>query len=146
MPKNNQVAEITVKYHGLCADNPVLKSTADALIEFFAFFDPDTIHLQEELLVMYLRGNKMLGIYRHSKGSMESTNVDQRIILATALKIAANGIIIAHNHPTGNLIPSQQDIKVTRSLLQACKLLNLKLLDHLIVTPDRKYCSVLLAS
>ena len=64
--------------------------------------------------------------------------MDIRLIIATALKCAATSIIIAHNHPSGNLDPSEQDRKSTKSLNQALELFNISLLDHLIIIPNEK--------
>jgi DNA repair protein RadC len=62
-------------------------------------------------------------------------------VLSVALKTAATGIILAHNHPSGNLQPSSQDKDITKKIQEACKLLDITLLDHLIVVPEDAYFS-----
>jgi len=56
--------------------------------------------------------------------------------------VAATGIILCHNHPSGNLQPSNNDRDITNKIREACKLFDIKLLDHLIISADRKYCSM----
>ena len=75
-----------------------------------------------------------------SKGGISGTVVDIRIILREAINRYASGIILAHNHPSGNCVPSEQDIQITKKLKEACKLMDMNLLDHLIVC-DKKYYS-----
>jgi DNA repair protein RadC len=103
-------------------------------------FNPDTINLLEETkLILVNRSMRILGIYNLSKGGINSSLIDSRIVFVTALKAAAVGIILAHNHPTGNTQPSPADLKVTRRLSQAGKLLGIKLIDHMIITSSDYY-------
>lgn len=98
-------------------------------------WDMDTIQLQEEFKVLLLnRANFALGIYPLSKGGVSGTLVDVKLLLASAIKANASSIIVAHNHPSGNLKPSQNDLQLTKKIREACKLVDLTLLDHLIVT------------
>ena len=92
---------------------------------------------------MYLNhSHKVLGIYLVSIGGMTCTIADVRLILSVALKTAATGIMIAHNHPSGSLKPSQIDINLTTKIKEAGNLMDIKLLDHIIITPvDRQYFS-----
>lgn len=82
-----------------------------------------------------------MGVYEASKGGITGTVVDVRLILSVALKSAATGIILAHNHPSGNLQPSENDKSITRKIEQACSLLDIKLLDHLIICPEKSFLS-----
>lgn len=98
------------------------------------------IEFQEECKVILMnKGNYVLGIYDVSKGGIDSSVVDIRIILAVALKCNATQLILVHNHPGGNLNPSSSDINITEKLKKACELLNLSLLDHLIITKHHYY-------
>jgi len=82
-------------------------SSSDAAEFIRKTFNKGEIELQEQFIVLYLnQSNNIIGYYRHSKGAINATIADTRIILATALKSAAVGMIVAHNHPTGNLRPS----------------------------------------
>ena len=81
-------------------------------------------------------------MFTASISGMTSCIVDVRLILAVALKVAATGLMLCHNHPSCSLKPSQQDIDLTDRIKQAGKLLDIRLLDHIIVTStDRQYYS-----
>lgn len=95
------------------------------------------VELQEQFIVLYLsQANRVIGYYKHSKGSINATVADTRIILGTALKCACVAMIVAHNHPSGNLKPSKADEDLTRKLKESSALMDIKLLDHLIITKD----------
>jgi DNA repair protein RadC len=84
---------------------------------------------------MYLNNsNQVLGIYPASKGGITGTVADIRLILGVALKTASTAMVIAHNHPSGNLKPSKIDEVLTQKLKNAAALLDVNLLDHLIVS------------
>ena len=76
-----------------------------------------------------------------SKGTTSGSIVDIKVILQYVIKANASSIIVAHNHPSGNPKPSEADIKITRRIKQACELLEIILLDHLIVFPLEGYSS-----
>lgn len=95
------------------------------------------VELQEQFIVLYLsQSNHVIGYYKHSKGSINATVADIRIVLGTALKCAALSMIVAHNHPSGNLKPSRADEELTRRLKEAAALHDIKLLDHIIITKE----------
>ena len=75
-----------------------------------------------------------------SKGGITGTMVDVRLVLKTALEVGATGIILAHNHPSGTLKPSEADKQLTTKLSVAAKSLDIKVLDHLIIT-EKAYFS-----
>ena len=105
-------------------------------------FNQSTIGCQEEFIVLLLnRANIPIGVYKASRGGMDSTLIDVKLLLATALKALASGIIISHNHPSGMSKPSESDLGITRKINKACKLLDITLLDHIIVTPFGEYMS-----
>ena len=82
------------------------------------------------------RFNKVIGIVCISTGSVTSTIVDPKLIFGAALKAVATGIILAHNHPSSNLQPSDADKKLTAKLKAGAVLLEMEILDHLIITED----------
>lgn len=85
-------------------------------------------------MVLYLnRANKVIGSYELSKGGITATIADIRIILSVALKTLATGLILAHNHPSGNLKPSEADVCLTNKIKEAAKLMDIQVLDHLIL-------------
>jgi DNA repair protein RadC len=103
-------------------------------------FDADTIELKESFKVLLLnRANKILGVMNVSEGGISGTIVDTRLILQAAILGNAIGIIISHNHPSGNLIPSAKDDFITRRLKQACEIMDIELLDHVIITTESFY-------
>ncbi len=135
------VTEISVSYRPTkqAMERIVIKSAADAAKLMLCGFDQNTIMMQEEFVVMYLnRANQVLGIYKASKGGITGTVVDIRIILSIALKLLATSMMIAHNHPSGNLQPSMADQELTSKIQQAGKYMDIKLLDHLIVVESGK--------
>ena len=90
----------------------------------------------EEFWVLYLsRSNRIIYEECMSKGGVSGTITDIRLILKRALELLASGIIIVHNHPSGNLRPSPDDDRITTKTKEAAKLLDINVLDHLIITP-----------
>lgn len=95
----------------------------------------------EEFWVLLLnRANKIIKTESISKGGISGTVVDVRIVCKMALENNTTGVILVHNHPSGNLKPSQQDLDITRKMKDALKLLDISVLDHLIIG-DRAYYS-----
>lgn len=141
--KKDHVAELEVSYRPAISKKPVILSSLDAFTELIEFFPQETLALQEQFVVMYLnRGNRVIGVYPQSKGGITGTVADIRIILSVALKVLATGIMLAHNHPSNTLKPSQQDLDLTKKIAAACSYLDIRLIDHLIITPDRNYYSL----
>jgi DNA repair protein RadC len=95
------------------------------------------VELCEQFKVLLLnRSNKAIGIFEASSGSVTGTVADPKLIFASAIKANACSLIIAHNHPSGNLVASQADIALTRKIKEGGKLLEIPLLDHLIITTE----------
>lgn len=95
----------------------------------------------EEFWVIFLnRANAVIGKQNVSKGGVSGTVVDPKVVFKMAVQFPASGIILAHNHPSGNLKPSQADHELTRKLKEAGKALDIPVLDHLIIG-DRDYFS-----
>lgn len=94
----------------------------------------------EEFWILLLnRANLVIGKHLISKGGQAGTVADPKIIFKTALEHNAANIILAHNHPSGNLRPSQQDIQITKKMVEAGKVLDLYVVDHLIITNKLYY-------
>jgi DNA repair protein RadC len=96
------------------------------------------------MVVLYLNNaQRVIGAYKVSDGGITGTVADLRLILSVALKSVACNFIIGHNHPSGNMKPSEADIALTKKLKDAGKLMDIKLLDHIILSPeDGKYFSM----
>ena len=91
----------------------------------------------EEFWAVFLnQSNRIVGKSRLSAGGINQSVVDVRILFKTALENLATGVVIAHNHPSGNLKPSQEDLKITKQICEAGKILNIQMLDHLIITQN----------
>lgn len=129
------VAEIKVSYSTNQSKGIVLNNSKDTYNLIMSKWDKDIIEFQEECKVILVnRANHILGMLPLSKGGLSGTVVDIRIILSVALKCHASGIFLVHNHPSGNLKPSESDKNITRKLKEACIILDITLVDHLIIT------------
>jgi DNA repair protein RadC len=97
-------------------------------------------HTHEVFAVLFLNNaNKVNGYKIMSKGGIAGTVVDARLILKEALDHNATGIILSHNHPSGNLKPSRQDIELTHKIKVAASYFDIKVLDHIIVSDEGYY-------
>jgi len=120
-----------------------VKCSKDAFDIFMENWDQDSIeHIEEFKLMLLTRSNKVLGIASISKGGINGTVTDVRIILQYAIKANASGIIICHNHPSGNVEPSESDITITRKIKESGCIMDVQLLDHLIIVPEGGYYSM----
>lgn len=91
----------------------------------------------EEFWAVFLnQSNKVIHLAQLTQGGINQSIVDIRIVFKTALEHFATGIIISHNHPSGNLKPSTEDIDITKKIKEAGNLMNIQLLDHLIITQN----------
>ena len=91
----------------------------------------------EEFWAIYLnQNNRVIGKSRLSSGGINQSVVDVRILFKSALDHLSTALVIAHNHPSGNLKPSAEDLKITRQIADAGKILNIQLLDHLIISQN----------
>ncbi|WP_313491940.1 MULTISPECIES: JAB domain-containing protein [Sphingobacterium] len=138
----NCVAEVDLIYNNPVKPSlrPKINSARQAYELFIENWDMGKIELQEHFKIMFLnRGGKALGIYTLSAGGMHGTVVDNKLLFAAALKANACKIILAHNHPSGSLQPSSADIEITRGIVAAGKLLDIKVNDHLIITRDEYF-------
>ena len=139
-----QVTEIKMVYFNKvrAADRPQIRSSFDAYEVLAANWDEGTINLFEEFYILLLdRSNRVMGRYLVSQGGIAGTVVDAKIVFAAALKGRASSIILAHNHPSGNLRASQADIDLTKKLIKGGEVLDICVLDHLILSPEGGYYS-----
>jgi DNA repair protein RadC len=137
-----QVTEIQLVYKSKVrpSERPKICTSRDARDVLMGAWDDTKLEFVEQFKVMLMnRANKVLGIFEASTGGVSGTVADPRLIFAAAIKGVASGIIIAHNHPSGNLQPSQADIDLTRKIKEGGKLLEIQLLDHIILTSEGYY-------
>jgi DNA repair protein RadC len=132
--------EVSYKYKSSLNQRPKLSSPHE-VFEFAKYlFHQDRLGLQEQFIVIYLnKSNKVIGSCNLFTGSISACVVDVKLILATGLKLMAHGVIVLHNHPSGNMQPSDPDISLTNKIKYALELLDMTLLDHLIVSPDNRF-------
>lgn len=142
---SGSIAEVQAIYKSKVKAKDRIK-VVDSLTAFKAVseaFNPDTVEYLEEMVMLLLnRQNKVLGWVKLSQGGTAGTVCDPKVVFAIALQANAHAIILAHNHPSGTLKPSQADIRLTNKIKEAGKMLDLPLLDHLIVSPDGNYYSI----
>jgi DNA repair protein RadC len=139
-----QVNEIAISYSGNLKTNqlPKITSSQNAAELLYGQWNKNNIELHETFKVMLLNNaNKVKGIYEVSTGGITGTLVDLRILFAVVLKSLTTAVILAHNHPSGTLIPSEPDKRLTQKIKKAGELFDIKVLDHLILTPDGNYFS-----
>jgi DNA repair protein RadC len=119
------------------ASLPRIGSSKDA----FELLHGDIADLpHEEFWVLLLnRANRLIRKKKISAGGVSGTVADPKIIYHCALESLASGIIVAHNHPSGNLMASRQDIELTKKLTEAGKMLDIQMLDHLIIAGNKYY-------
>jgi DNA repair protein RadC len=130
-------------YHSNLNNRPCIKSSQDAYEIVKLLYDMKKIGLQEQIVVLFLNNNNtVIGSCNLSSGTLTSAIVDIRLILASALKLMATGLIISHNHPSGKMIASEQDKQLTKKLNTALEQCDIKLLDHIIVSPFDEYLSL----
>jgi DNA repair protein RadC len=119
-------------------DVPQIKSSKDVA----DIFQPLLSDLQhEEFWILFLnRSNKVINKMKLSQGGVSGTVTDVRMVMKKAIEYLASGIIVCHNHPSGNLNPSESDSKITQKIKDAGNLMDIQLLDHLIIS-DKDYYS-----
>lgn len=138
----HQVAEIQLSYRSMVRPSlrPKITTSRDAYNILVDNWDDSKIEFVEQFKIMVLnRANKVLGILNVSTGGVSGTVADPKVIFAAAIKANASGIIMAHNHPSGNLVASQSDNDLTRKIKEGGRILEIQLLDHIIITTEGYY-------
>ena len=125
-------------------ENPIEKSFIKSSNDAWGIIKGDLMDLShEEFWVLFLkRNNELIKKEIISKGGVSGTVVDSKLIFKRALEETASGIILVHNHPSGNLTPSNDDIQLTKKIKNAGSSLDIMLIDHLIVTDEGFYSFV----
>src|SRR5664279_2298754 len=117
---------------------PQIRSSKD-VSDIFQPLLADLLH--EEFWILFLnRSNKVISRMKLSQGGISGTVTDVRLVMKKAIECLASGIIVCHNHPSGNLNPSESDSKITQKIKEAGNLMDIQLLDHLIIS-DKDYYS-----
>ena len=126
------------------AETPELQPKIEVAHNVFTLMQPLIGELpHEEFWVLYLNStNRVIHKARLFSGGITQTTVDVRLLFKTALEQGAIALILVHNHPSGNTTPSKEDIELTQRVKTAGDMLDIKLLDHVIVT-EKEYLSLL---
>lgn len=119
------------------AERRQVRSSAD----IYAWFHPlmCDLHVEECWVMLLNQASRLIDALRISQGGLASTQVDVRCILREALLKRATALVLCHNHPSGNTRPSTDDDRLTQALSQAAKVMNIRMLDHLIVSDGGYY-------
>ena len=137
-----ELAEIKISYKSKRKGKIKVIHSKEAFDILYPLFGKDTIEYQEQFyLLMLNKCNNVLGWIKLSVGGTAGTVADPKMIFALALQTNASGIILSHNHPSGNVHPSESDISLTKSISASGKLLDIQLLDHIIIASDGSYYS-----
>jgi len=135
----NKVEEIGLIYKTSikASERPVVKNSQEVYALLLANWDKNTIDLFEEGKVILLnQANRVLSLYPLSKGGINGTVMDPKLIFTAALKRGACNIILSHNHPSGNLKPSRADEELTKKVKEAGNFLDIRVLDHIIISSE----------
>ena len=142
MESQYKVCEVKLTYKSKikASEREKILSAENAYKILLSVFDSETIQYKEFFKVILMnRANKVLGVCHISEGGLNETSADIRIIMQAAILGNASAIILAHNHPSGNIQPSMQDDQVTKRVKEIAKLIGINLLDHLIITDETYY-------
>lgn len=108
--------------------------------EFIRNFYGDDLEIFESFFILLMnRQNQTIGYAKISQGGITGTLVDVRLIAKYAVESLATSVILAHNHPSGNKMPSDQDIRLTKKVKDALLILDVNVIDHIILTADSFY-------
>ena len=136
----NTIKEIKVSYTSGNTVKIKINNSKESYELLKSCWSMNTIELQEEFKILLLnRNHQVLGIYPLSKGGVSGTVVDAKLVFSVALKCNASSIVMVHNHPSGNLKPSEADLRLTKKLKEAGTYLDVMLLDHIIITKNDYY-------
>jgi DNA repair protein RadC len=145
--RSPQLAELKVSYKrrkvadGRQLRMPWIVTSSQTAAEYLrSVWDASKLELVEDFYVVCLNSaHEALGWVRVSSGGFDRTTVDGRLIFGIALQAASSAVIVAHNHPSGNLQPSNEDRAVTARLKAAGELLHIPVLDHIILGKDAAF-------
>ncbi|MBN8865536.1 MAG: JAB domain-containing protein [Sphingobacteriales bacterium] len=133
--------EITYRNKRPARERPKLHTSEHAYQYLLDAWDLNKIELVEQFNILLLdRSMSVIGFSNLATGGVSTCIVDPKLVFATALKCRASGIIAAHNHPSGNLVPSKADMDLTEKLYRGGRLLDISVLDHLVLD-NRSYFS-----
>jgi DNA repair protein RadC len=134
-----KVSEVDLVYRSKvkASQRPQVKDSKSAYDLLNKNWDMDKIELLEDFKILFLnQSNRVLGLFQLSRGGITGTVADPRLIFSAALKACATSIILSHSHPSGNLKPSRADEELTNKIKQAGLFLDIRVADHIIISPE----------
>lgn len=138
--KKYKFPQLKVKVTATKGDEIFVHNSDDIVQVLRSIFNADTIQWTEEFIIVCLnRAHKIIGYCKVGMGGFSGVVCDPKVIMTIALQSAASSLILAHNHPSGSLKPSDADRRMTTKIKQACELLDINLLDHIILTDESYY-------
>ena len=137
------VSEVKLTYQPKvrASERPLVLDSGDTAQILRQYWSQDLYLLEEFNILLLDRAGRVIGFCNASKGGVTGCIVDAKIIFATALKARAVSIVLAHNHPSGQLRPSQADKAITKKLVKGARYLDMEVLDHIILAPEGGYYS-----
>lgn len=138
---SGNIAEVEVSYKSKVKHDDMLSVTcSEDITKVLRSVWSDKIEWVEEMiLLLFNRSNKVLGWVKISQGGVSGTICDAKVIFQIALNCNASAFAISHNHPSGNTKPSDADLRLTTKIKQAAKFLDISFIDHVILTADSYY-------
>jgi DNA repair protein RadC len=134
------VGEVELSYKPKFKKLHKVASSEDAYRYLLPTYREGTICYKEYFKVLFLnQANQVLGYTLISEGGITETSVDVRIILQAALLTNSVALVLAHNHPSGSMKPSRQDMEITKQVKEAARLMRITVIDHLILTDEGYY-------
>lgn len=138
--KKIKFPQLKIKVSATKGEEVIIKNSNDVINMLRSIFNADTILWTEEFIMVCLnRANKVIGYYKVGIGGFAGVSVDVKVIMTIALSSAATQLIVAHNHPSGNLRPSDADNEMTKKIKLACNIMDIGLMDHIILTENSYY-------
>ena len=135
LPKSPQIKIVFSRKQK--AKERVKITDSDGVVKEIRKLWSDQMEVREEFIVVHLdRGNRILGYHQLGSGGIVGVVADVRLLLATAIKSLATAIILVHNHPSGNLVPSTADIRLTKNVQEVARVHKIDVLDHIIITRE----------
>ncbi len=135
----NTIPEYTLGKKASVFEKVKMKKSKD-IEKYIRQFYSDDIEIYESFFLLLLnRANETIGYAKISQGGITGTVVDVKILLKYVVDSLASGVVVCHNHPSGNLRPSSQDIDITNKIKETLNLLDSQLIDHIILTSESYY-------
>jgi len=135
------LSEIDISYRNRVkySEMPKISNSQDAEGILRNIWDHSIDHVEVFYILCLNRANKVVGWAKISHGGVEGTVADPKVIFQVAIKSNSSAIILCHNHPSGNLEPSEADIRLTKNMKEAGELLRINVIDHIILTSENYY-------